>query len=64
MMSVYDVPSTTPTGRCGILSVMAPIFSSVSSRLSYACRLAVACRTSGHVGPWPESPSEVRAVTV
>ncbi len=37
MMSVYDVPSTTPTGRCGILSVMEPIFSSVSSRLSYPC---------------------------
>jgi hypothetical protein len=38
MMSPHDVPSTTPTGRWGILSVMALlIFSSVSSRESTAC---------------------------
>ena len=38
MMSPHDVPSTTPTGRWGILSVMASlIFSSVSSRESTTC---------------------------
>lgn len=37
MMTPYEVPSTTVTGRCGILSVMALIFSSVSSKESTTC---------------------------
>jgi hypothetical protein len=34
---MYEVPSTMVTGFCGILSVMAWIFSSVSSSESNAC---------------------------
>lgn len=48
IMTVYDVPSTTVTGRCGILSVMALIFSSVSSSESttWECMHACAHRVS------------------
>ena len=43
MMTVYEVPSTTPMGRCGIWSVMASNSSWSTVRASFPSLLAACC---------------------